>query len=540
MPRSSARRVRRSRADATGCAAAAVNTISMSLRKPMSCVPCPTLKLIDAGALTAIPAVDLQNQVLDAEAREPRAHRRRGIQRDVGPTLANVHLGKLLRRFRDSHSAPRRDEHASAVRALHGERRGHAGFVDHFDEKQARAALQQVRLAAPCSALTRLSGLMWTVASTWRSSASSIRATRCRRICHGDGVVKRRAVPAGNGCPRYANAVSSRRTCCASGCRRSRSAGSRRHLRILVSRSAADRQALDRRDRARVMRPVAVTRCRPVLDATCSRRCTSTPKAGSRSSRARPAGAGGGGHAPVPREGAQRGRGDGAAASRARTAAASSSRRAAVSAGAAEGADRGRRARTLGRHLALHGRADAAAAVGAGGRVPDSAVYSRDAGQRAAQIAFNVGQGTQDLGFRNDVDILFTARPRIRSASTCVDEHGKPTMASFLIRDDAGPHLSDASKRLAPDFSSSRRSTAPTARRSSCRRARYTLSHARARVPGRRPDASRSPGPDEWLVPARALDRSRRATAGSPAITTSTPPAARTTRTRPKACCPRT
>ena len=31
-------------------------------------------------------------------------------------------------------------------------------------------------------------------------------------------------------------------------------------------------------------------------------------------------------------------------------------------------------------------------------------VYSRDAGQRSAKISFNVGQGTQDLGFRNDVD----------------------------------------------------------------------------------------------------------------------------------------
>ena len=37
-------------------------------------------------------------------------------------------------------------------------------------------------------------------------------------------------------------------------------------------------------------------------------------------------------------------------------------------------------------------------------------VYSRDAGQRSAKISFNVGQGTQDIGFRNDVTIVFNAR----------------------------------------------------------------------------------------------------------------------------------
>ena len=40
-------------------------------------------------------------------------------------------------------------------------------------------------------------------------------------------------------------------------------------------------------------------------------------------------------------------------------------------------------------------------------------IYSRDAGQREAKISFNVGQGTQDLGFRSDVDILFTCEPAV-------------------------------------------------------------------------------------------------------------------------------
>ena len=38
-------------------------------------------------------------------------------------------------------------------------------------------------------------------------------------------------------------------------------------------------------------------------------------------------------------------------------------------------------------------------------------LYSRDAGKREARIAFNVGQGTQDLGFRSEVDVLFTCEP---------------------------------------------------------------------------------------------------------------------------------
>src|SRR5688572_7372245 len=38
-------------------------------------------------------------------------------------------------------------------------------------------------------------------------------------------------------------------------------------------------------------------------------------------------------------------------------------------------------------------------------------LYSRDAGKREAKLQFDVGQGTQDLGFRSEVDLLFTAKP---------------------------------------------------------------------------------------------------------------------------------
>ena len=39
-------------------------------------------------------------------------------------------------------------------------------------------------------------------------------------------------------------------------------------------------------------------------------------------------------------------------------------------------------------------------------------LYSRDAGRREAKLAFNVGQGTQDLGFRSEVDVLFNVACR--------------------------------------------------------------------------------------------------------------------------------
>src|SRR5207244_10580152 len=38
-------------------------------------------------------------------------------------------------------------------------------------------------------------------------------------------------------------------------------------------------------------------------------------------------------------------------------------------------------------------------------------LYSRDAGKREAKFSFNVGQGTQDLGFRNEADVLFQSDP---------------------------------------------------------------------------------------------------------------------------------
>ncbi len=79
-------------------------------------------------------------------------------------------------------------------------------------------------------------------------------------------------------------------------------------------------------------------------------------------------------------------------------------------------------------------------------------ISSRDAGKREARISFNVGQGTQDLGFRSDVDILFSCAPAVAIVLDIRDEDGRPTTASFIFRDRMGRVYPSPSRRLAPDF----------------------------------------------------------------------------------------
>lgn len=79
-------------------------------------------------------------------------------------------------------------------------------------------------------------------------------------------------------------------------------------------------------------------------------------------------------------------------------------------------------------------------------------IYSRDSGQRSAQISFNVGQGSQDIGFRNDILVLFNALAAHTVKLRVRDEKGRPAMASFVIRDRLNRLYPNPSKRLAPDF----------------------------------------------------------------------------------------
>jgi hypothetical protein len=62
-------------------------------------------------------------------------------------------------------------------------------------------------------------------------------------------------------------------------------------------------------------------------------------------------------------------------------------------------------------------------------------VYSKDAGSREAEISFNVGQGTQDIGFRNAAHFLFSIKPSVRVRLYVTDDDGAPAMASFTITD---------------------------------------------------------------------------------------------------------
>jgi hypothetical protein len=79
-------------------------------------------------------------------------------------------------------------------------------------------------------------------------------------------------------------------------------------------------------------------------------------------------------------------------------------------------------------------------------------LYSRDPGQREATLTFDVGQGTQDLGYRNEAPILFTIQPAESVQWRVRDETGAPTVAAFIIRDAQGRVYPSRAKRLAPDF----------------------------------------------------------------------------------------
>jgi hypothetical protein len=79
-------------------------------------------------------------------------------------------------------------------------------------------------------------------------------------------------------------------------------------------------------------------------------------------------------------------------------------------------------------------------------------LYSRDAGKRDATFSFDTGQGTQDLGFRNEVSLLFDCRPAREVKLGIVDEAGKPCVAELLIKDGAGRVYPSQVKRVAPDF----------------------------------------------------------------------------------------
>ena len=79
-------------------------------------------------------------------------------------------------------------------------------------------------------------------------------------------------------------------------------------------------------------------------------------------------------------------------------------------------------------------------------------LYSRDKGDREATLMFDVGQGTQDLGFRNETPILFQCLPAVEVVLDVRDFDGAPTSAAFTIKDARGFVYPHPKRRLAPDL----------------------------------------------------------------------------------------
>lgn len=79
-------------------------------------------------------------------------------------------------------------------------------------------------------------------------------------------------------------------------------------------------------------------------------------------------------------------------------------------------------------------------------------IYSSEAGQREAILGFDIGQGSQDLGFRGEVPILFSIRPAVSVRLSVRDYDGKPTTGRFTFLDRSGHVYPPQPKRLAPDF----------------------------------------------------------------------------------------
>lgn len=128
-------------------------------------------------------------------------------------------------------------------------------------------------------------------------------------------------------------------------------------------------------------------------------------------------------------------------------------------------------------------------------------MYTREKGKREVQLGFNVGQGTQDIGFRNTVDILFDIEPAVKVFFDVKNEDGTPAMASFIITDD----LERFEIRENSYFPENYRLAMARAREFEGRPADTTLSHEKRLrgiypLPARRV-ASRDPFPDFFFQP---------------------------------------
>jgi len=79
-------------------------------------------------------------------------------------------------------------------------------------------------------------------------------------------------------------------------------------------------------------------------------------------------------------------------------------------------------------------------------------LYSSEAGHREATIGFDVGQGTQDLGFRGEVPVLFDVGAAIPVRLRVRDQDGTPTIGHFTFVGRSGHVHPPQPKRTAPDL----------------------------------------------------------------------------------------
>ena len=79
-------------------------------------------------------------------------------------------------------------------------------------------------------------------------------------------------------------------------------------------------------------------------------------------------------------------------------------------------------------------------------------VYSSEAGKREITVGFDVGQGTQDLGFRAEAAVLFEVKPAVAVKLKVLDFDGKPTVGRFTFTDASGHVYPPQAKRLRPDL----------------------------------------------------------------------------------------
>ncbi|HBJ85779.1 MAG TPA: hypothetical protein DDZ88_18280 [Verrucomicrobiales bacterium] len=79
-------------------------------------------------------------------------------------------------------------------------------------------------------------------------------------------------------------------------------------------------------------------------------------------------------------------------------------------------------------------------------------IYSSEAGKREAVLAFDIGQGTQDLGFRAEVPVLLDVKPAVAVKLDVKDYDDRPTTARLTFTDAQGHVFPPQARRLAPDF----------------------------------------------------------------------------------------